>query len=263
MEALFGGLDRFAIFFPLLVRVGAMFVSSPVFGGRGVPNLSKAAFAALVTFLLLPATQPIHTFPETVPGYFVVILKELAVGLLLGYTVTLVFMAAQIAGQLMDVPLGFGMVNVIDPQMGTQLPILAQFQYILALLIFLSLNGHHVILMALAHSVQVVPIGEMVFDQVVSGTLISTFSTTFFLGVTMALPVLGAAFLTDVAMGMIARAIPQINVFVTGFPVKIIAGLLALAVALPAYVALIGRISGVGGTLAEWLWRLIGGTGGA
>lgn len=248
--------DNLFHFLALLMRGGGLFLTMPLFGGPGVPPHVKVGLAALVAALLFPII-PAQTAPvETIELVFVV-LQELAVGLGMGFIVSLFLYALQVAGQLMDVPIGFGMVNVLDPQFGGQIPIMGQFLNITAVLVFFSINGHHAVLRAFSDSYALIPIGAAAWDGAITDVALRTVSTTFVLGVRIAVPVIAASFLTDVALGIVNRAVPQINVFITGYPIKIFLGILVIAVALPVYVGLLGVVFGDGGDMMRWLWQFI------
>ena len=140
--------------------------------------------------------------------------------------------------------MGFGMANVIDPLSSLQVPLIAQFQYLLAALIFLCIDGHHWLLQAIAASFKVIS-----FSEVLSSTnsvllhpvkaavfLVEMFRDIFIIAIKISAPTMVALFLTSVALGILARAVPQINIFILGFPIKIAVGLLSLATSLPLFV---------------------------
>ncbi len=243
-------------FFPVLVRVSGLVMAAPIIGGRGVPPQVRVALTFVTALLLYPSLS-VPPVPSTVLSYFAVIIRELLVGLGLGFSVTLVFSAIYLAGQLIDVPMGFGMVNVVDPQSGTQVPILAQFQYILAALIFFSVGGHHALLQALAASFALIPIGSGLPKGNLAGVVVQIFASMFYLGVRLSLPLVAGLVLTDVALGIIARAVPRVNVFMLEFPAKILLGLLLLLALLPGYISVLARIFGTQGELARVLETFI------
>lgn len=244
-------------FLPVLVRISGLVMALPIFGGRGVPAQVKIGLA-FVTALVLYPTLPDMPSLETVPGYYTVILKELLVGICLGFAVTLVFSAIYLAGQLIDVPMGFGMVNVVDPQSGLQVPIFAQFQYVLAALIFLAIGGHHGVLRALSSSFTLIPIGSSIPISSLPMAMLNVFANMFYLGVKLSLPLITGLLLADIALGIVARAVPQINIFVVGFPAKIIIGISLFVFVLPAYVALLAQIFSSEGELGGVLRGILG-----
>lgn len=240
----------------LLLRVGALLIAMPLFGGPGVPQHVKIGLAGLIALLLAPIVEP-GTVPEDLFMLLITSAQEIAVGLSLGFIVSLFFLGLQLAGQLMDIPVGFGMVNVLDPHFGGQIPILGQFQNVLAVLIYFTINGHHGILRALADSYSYVPIGTAAWNGALVDVMVRTVSSMFALGVRIGLPIMAAAFLTDIALGIVNRAVPQINVFITGYPIKIAVGLFTIVVALPVYVGLLGVVFGDGGDMLRTVMQFL------
>ena len=244
-------------FLPVLVRVLGLVMASPIFGGRGVPAQVKIGLSVVTAMALYPVLPVDVLSMETVAGYYVVVLKELMVGIGLGFAVTLVFSAIYLAGQLIDVPMGFGMVNVVDPQSGLQVPIFAQFQYVLAALIFLAVRGHHALFQALASSFALIPIGGKLPGRAWPMAVLDLFAKMFYLGVKLSLPVVMGLLLADIALGIVSRAVPQINIFVVGFPAKILIGISLFVLMIPAYVALLAQVFGAQGELGLALKRLL------
>lgn len=185
------------------------------------------------------------------------LIQEVLVGLIIGFMVNFTFYAIQMAGYFFDVSLGFGVVNIIDPNTGTEMPVLGQFNYILALIIFLAINGHHTLILSLIQSYEIIKPGMLFIHKEAVGIVVSAFSRMFYLGFQIGVPIIGALFLTDVAMGIVAKLIPQINVFVMGFPVKIILGVLLLIVFLPVYVYLVAYLFGTNGEAFDFLRHML------
>jgi flagellar biosynthetic protein FliR len=166
------------------------------------------------------------------------ILREVLVGLLIGFAAALFFAAVQTAGAFIDLQMGFAMANVFDPATGANSPIMGQFKHIVLTLVFLSMNGHHFLLRALMDSYQWVPLSNRLFREMydggVSGFLVRTFTETFMIALQVAAPLVVAMFLTDVGLGFLARTAPQYNVFIIGIPLKILLGLVMLLMLLPS-----------------------------
>ncbi len=160
--------DNLFHFLALLMRGGGLFLTMPLFGGPGVPSHVKVGLAALVAGLLFPVIPMQTPAPLETVELVLVVAQELGVGLGMGFIVSLFLYALQVAGQLMDVPIGFGMVNVLDPHFGGQIPIMGQFLNILAVLVFFSINGHHAVLRAFADSYALIPIGAAAWDGAIA-----------------------------------------------------------------------------------------------
>lgn len=239
----------------IFLRISSFLVAIPLFG-PGVPSLAKLGLGALLTLLIRPVV-PVPPLPEELLEYALVVVGEVAVGLAMGLVVTTVMAALYVAGQFIDVPMGFGMVNVVDPQTGAQIPVIAQFQFVIAMLLLFVVNGHHVLLRVLAESFVALPIGGAGVGGGMVEVVTQVFSAMFLLGLRIALPVMGALFIADVSLGIVARAVPQINVFFVGFPLKIALGFTMLTLILPAFVLLMEQVLGPSGVMADQLSRLV------
>ena len=248
--------DELLQFLFVLMRVTAMLMALPLFGGPGVPIHLRVGLGSLTALLLMPAVAPGPADPG-LGDLLVIIAQEVFVGLSMGFVVSLTFYALQVAGHLMDVPIGFGMVNILDPHFGGQVPILGQFYNALATLIFFTINGHHALLRALAASYEMIPLGGAAWRGELMEVMVEAVAGMFALGVRLAVPVLAAAFLTDVALGIVSRAVPQINVFITGYPIKIAVGIVTVAVALPVYVGFLAAVFGDNGEMLRRLWQFV------
>lgn len=247
---------------PVLLRVSGLFLVAPVFGSHFVPAQVKV-FIILVTTLAVYPMAVAASAPAA--GAFAggdlwamvaVAVRELAVGLLLGYASLLAFVGIQVAGQFLDTEMGFGIINVIDPQLNQVSPLLGNFQYLLALLIFLATNGHYTLLSGLAQSYRILPMGgpRAAAGEPLLGFVMSLFSGLFVTALKVAAPVLAAMFLTTVALGLLSRAVPQLNIFMIGLPAKAIVGLALMALLMPGYLALLENVlGGIGPTLSRLL----------
>jgi len=259
MEILASWLDRMDLFLVILARVSGIFLMTPVFGSQQVPGQVKVSLSLILTALIgttlnLGDTQ----LPSQLLAFVMVIVSEMAIGFLIGFLVYLTFAAVTVAGQVIDMQMGFGIVNVIDPQFGTQLPLLGNFQYLLALLVFLGLNGHHVVLTALFKSYDIIPLNGFQFSGGLVEYLIQLVAGMFVTAVKIGAPIVGALFAADFAMGVLARTVPQLNIFVVGLPVKVFLGLLVLLGVMPLYVWVVGRLLSTGFRELDMLLHLIG-----
>jgi len=232
--------QNLTVFLLMFARISAMLVTAPVLGSRNVPVAAKAGLSILLSYILLPLYGgQVQPLAEGFLPYALLIGKEAILGLILGYFCLLVFQAVQAAGHLLDMQIGFGIVNVFDPQFGGQVPLLGNFKYILAIIVFLISNGHHVVLTALADSFNLLPIGNWTLPLTITDFFAGAVVNVFIIALKVSLPVMVAIFLTDLALGILARMIPQMNLFVVGIPGKLIIGVLMLALALPVYVLLL------------------------
>lgn len=233
------------VFMLIFCRITAFFVISPVFTSRGIPPSYKIGLSAIIALIVYFSFGLGEVVPQDL-SYVILIVQEVLVGLLLGFTAYLIMTVVQTAGALIDIQIGFSMANVIDPFTGTSSPLIGNFKYYLALLVFLSMNGHHYLFDAIMYSYDWIPITGDVFGKIHDGNvtdfLVRTFSHSFVLALQMAAPLVAALFLTDVGLGFLARTAPQFNVFVIGIIIKIIVGLVLLMLLMPMLVSLFDHL---------------------
>ena len=213
---------------------------TPIFGAQNVPVYIKAGLALIISYILFPLlAQPGILWPvNSLFAYAFLVICEFLMGLMFGFAASLIFASVQMTGHLLDTQIGFGMVNIIDPQFGQQIPLIGNFKYILALLIFLTTNGHHILLSAFLSSFKMIPVTHVVYhSNALASVITDMVVNTFVIALKISLPVLVALLLTDIALGILSRTMPQMNIFVVGIPAKIIVGLFVLSIGLPFYVA--------------------------
>lgn len=230
-------------FLMVLGRLSGLFISAPIFASRQMPGRIKVLIVILLSAIMSSFVHIKYAVKLDSPAVFIAALAaEVFIGYAIGFVAYMVFGAIQLAGQFMDTQMGFSIVNVLDPQSGLQVPLMGNFNYLLALLIYLSINGHHYLLQAVAQSYNVIPVlglnlGKDFIDLV---TIIST--NMFVIAVKISAPIVVAVLITDVSMGFISRTVPQMNIFMVGLPVKIAVGLLAMIILIPVYIWFIGAL---------------------
>ncbi|HPH96552.1 MAG TPA: flagellar biosynthetic protein FliR [Anaerolineaceae bacterium] len=222
---------QFQLFFLVFTRVIAILVQIPVFGASAVPNQIKIGLAFVLSMVVMP-WQPLPAEAEAMPWvlFAVGIGRELLVGILAGFSASLVFGAFQIAGSLMDLSTGFSAGQMFNPALGEVGSSMSQFFSIMAILYFLIINGHHSFLMGLQMTFTLLPVNQALPELTYERLLIMT-NGMILTGIQIAMPVLGALLLTDLTLGLLSRVAPQIQVFFLGMPVKIWVGLIGLALA--------------------------------
>lgn len=208
---------------------------APVFGARGVPVAIKLGIAGSFTVIIYPmisATQP--TIPVDFLPYVAVVVKEIMVGLVIGYVIYTLTAVLQGAGQLIDFQMGFTMGSAIDPVYGVQSPMMGNFQMILATMLMLATNSHHYLIAALVKSYAYIPLNPSNIPT--NFTFYShLFANVVALSIQIALPVFGALLVSDLGVGLLSRTVPQLNIFSVVFPVKIIFGFVILFLAVPFF----------------------------
>ena len=230
--------SQFAWLLLLFLRVMGLFVLSPVLGRRNVPAPVKIGLSLLISYLFLMASPPgagIDAAAADLLPYAMLCVKELLVGLVLGYMTTLFFDVALMAGQLMDVQIGFGMAQIYDPDMQAQVSLLGSFLNYGLLLYFFLVNGHHTLIRILQFTFEKIPVGQVVIGAAIADVCVKAFGLAISMAVSVALPIIAAELILEVILGIMIRSVPQLNIFVVGLSVKILVGLLVLALFIPFF----------------------------
>lgn len=219
----------------IFVRVMALLMVAPIFGSRSFPIVPRVATALLLAFVLVSVNG--HSMVEitSTPQFVVLLVEEALIGLLIGFASTIVFVGLQYAASLMGVQSGLSMATALDPGMQNQTTVLDQFYAVLAGLIFLSMDGHHLVLLGLQRSMDVMSTQKLAVDDLMLNRLIVLTGNIFVIAVQVALPVMGTLLVADIAMALMARMVPQLNVFALGFPVKLALGLLVMLLTVPLF----------------------------
>lgn len=228
--------DKFLVLLLVFIRMSSLFVVTPVFGRRELPAYLKIGLAFFCSYILVPLLGNVNVEYTNILSFAVIAAKEFFVGIIIGYVSFLVFSALYVAGQIIDIQIGFGMVNVLDPTMNTQVPITGNFIYILATLFFLTIDGHHILISALFKSYSLLPINGFEFTEAMVNNAVNIFAEVFVIGFKISIPVLAATLLAEVALGILSKTVPQMNVFVVGIPLKIAIGLLTIFVMMPVFI---------------------------
>jgi flagellar biosynthetic protein FliR len=239
--------------------VSAILFVLPVFDSRSIPILFQVGLAISLSLLLYPLVHLDTTFAlANLFSFAFWVGAEIALGVVIGMSVKMFFTGIQLAGQFAGFQMGLAIANVMDPATSAQLPILAQFKNLFAMLIFLVTNAHHWFLRALVESFTLVPPFQIHVHDNLFAAVMAMAANIFIIAIKVGAPVMGAMLITSVAFGMLARTVPQMNVFIVAMPVKIILGLIFLAISLPYMAAFLGdRFSHLGRDLVQ-LIKLMG-----
>ncbi|MBI4643912.1 MAG: flagellar biosynthetic protein FliR [Deltaproteobacteria bacterium] len=221
-------------FFLVVIRVGCILFFLPIWDSRLVPAQIRIYSILVISLALTPAVAgALPPFPQTWLAAAGLVLRELLLGLSLGLVVRYVFSGIQMAGELMGIQMGFGMVTLVDPQSGIPTTLMSDLLMLTATVLFLSVDGHHLLLAVLAQSFGEVPVGG---PAMIPGSLFAFLvplgSLMFQLSVKLVAPIILVLFLTQIAMGLVARTVPQVQVMILAFPVTIILGLVFLSLTL-------------------------------
>jgi flagellar biosynthesis protein FliR len=237
------------------LRIGAFYFAVPIIGARTVPARLKIILSLFTTILLVPVlpAAPVISF-LSLPG-FIAIIQEVLIGLALGFAMQVVLHVFLLAGQFVALKMGLGFASMNDPSSGVSVTILSQFYLLLSTLIFLSINGHLVILQLMINSFTSFPIasGGMGFEQFKA--IVDMGSWMFNAGLLIALPLFTSLLIVNMSFGVMSRSAPQLNVFTVGFPITLILGFIlmwfTLANFLPVFFSIIDEGLGTMRILAE------------
>lgn len=230
------GADKLQIFLLVLLRISGLFLISPILAHRSVPTMAKVGLVLMLTIILTAVLPPSEIGPITSLWQLLgCAFREVVVGSLIGFTFAMLFMAVHGAGSVVGYQIGFAMAMVLDPTTQTNQSVMSQLWFVVAVLTFLTINGHHLIISALADSYLVMPAGFVSMDGSAGELIIKYSFYVFVLALKLAAPAMVTLFLTDVALGIVAKMMPTMNVFIVGFPLKIGTGLLVIAFSLPVF----------------------------
>jgi len=220
----YGEFERFLF---VLVRVSAFILFVPILGSTQFPARIKIGFILLLSLSVFPLVRNLPLpEPRGVLDFTLYLFSEATAGLVLAFATRLIFTAVQIAGTVVDFQMGFGVVNVIDPQTQSQVSITAQFHNIFTILLYLALNAHHWTIYSLVESFQLINPAEFSVTAGTMALLLKLFAGTFVVAVKIAAPIMAILLFISVGLGLVARTVPQMNVFIVGFPLQIGVGLL-------------------------------------
>lgn len=245
---------QFLGFLLILARVSSVLVFAPLFGSDSVPRQLKVMLALILSLTLASALGFPPPLLNVSGGWLIALFGEVLLGMAIGFVSGLVFTAVQVGGEMIGLQMGFGIVNVIDPAANVEISIIGQLKFILALLVFLAVRGHHMIIEALMLSFQQSPPGAAVLSAGTGGVITQLFGLIFEVGLRVAAPVILALLVISAATGIISRSVPQVNFLVVGFAFRIGMGLLVLLFGISFYVGYLGDLFQ---DLPGQLWGLI------
>ena len=232
--------EVFKVFLLVMVRFAGLIVSAPVIGSRNFPARAKVGLSAMIAILITPSVAALEQpLPTEALAFVRFGAGEVLIGLMIGLVMTLVFGAVQVAGQVIDMLSGFAMMNVFNPALETQVPIFGFFLFVIAALYLLVMDGHHMMITAMVSTFRRIPLGGFVIRPELLREMSMWGRAMFYDGLRIAAPAAGALLLAYVTMGLLGRVVPQIHLFVVGFPVTIALGLLTVAFMLTSYVQIL------------------------
>ena len=234
---------QFVIYLMIFTRVISAIVTAPVVGHVAVPAPLKIGLGLFIAFIVFPFVSHITPVSNLMLGELVlIVIKEIVLGVLIGFVLGILFSGVRYAGELISLSMCLSIANVFDPESSQDNPVVGEFLYITTLLLFLVLNGHHFVFEALQASFSTVPLGAFVFSGSLMHLLIKLTALVFIVGVKIAAPVLVACFLTNFGLSILARVMPQANIFMLAFPITIGVGLLVLFSSTPILIVVFKKL---------------------
>lgn len=233
------------IFWPFL-RVLAVFTSAPVFSSRAFTVRSRIALAFLVALAGQASLPEMPVIGFNDPRALGVLIQQVGIGLAMGFCVRLVFAAVELAGEVVGFQMGLNFAAFFDPALNSQSSAVARFFSQMTSLLFVVMNGHLMVLMAVTKSFQAFPLDQDFLHALSIMKLHTLGSELFASGLWMALPMVGMLLFSNLAMGVVSRVAPQMNIFAVGFPITLVVGLIGIAYTLPMldqpFLSLMGRV---------------------
>ncbi|MCX8117510.1 MAG: flagellar biosynthetic protein FliR [Desulfobacterota bacterium] len=226
----------------VVVRVAPIVFLMPLFQSRNVPQRVKAAITLILSLVLFPSVAIEETaFPSEPVGFGLLVFSEMAIGLVLGLSIRMVFAGLQLAGEIAGTQMGFGMARVMDPQFGSESTVMTEFYFLIGLLLFLSVDGHHWFFRALAQSFQLIRPGGIHLQEGLFDQFLRLSGRMFVLAIQIVAPLLAILLLIKIALGIIARTMPQMNLLMASFPLTIGLGLIMIGLSLDLFWVSLGK----------------------
>ncbi len=252
-------LNAFGLFLMALMRFGAFFINIPVFSETFIPNQHKAAIASLSALLILPSLMMSHQMPAlSIIGYGVMAVKEIALGFTMGYIVLMVTAILRFAGSIIGMQIGFSFVQVADPSSNQSLGLISEFFQLAGTLIFLVINGHLIMFNAFYKSFALIPPAKATIDGGIMQEIIAHSNMLFICGLQISMPVIAIILMGDVALGIISRTVPKMNIFQLSFAVKIVIGMVLIVKLFPILSDIIKYLLKISIDKSEILIRAVG-----
>jgi flagellar biosynthetic protein FliR len=235
-------IDRFQAFLVCAARVASLISSMPIFSGGQTPMKMRLGVALTLALVVFPVVEPLLPAVDFSPvGLGLLMVQEVILGLMLGFVAQLVFTAVEFGGTVVGYQMGFAAANVFDPQNQRQISLMSQFQNVLAILIFLSLDIHHLFLRVLVQSYDILPPGKLDMSGEAVPYLMALAGNMFVLGIKFSAPVLAVLLLSGLVLGILSRVFPQLNVFMLSFPLNIGLAFLTIGLTLGLMTTLLSR----------------------
>ena len=233
-------MQLFAVGLLAFARIVLVFVQAPIFGSHHVPKPILAGMAVTMTLAMYPHIPVPDDVPQDLFPFIGALLSQVCVGLVIGYVSFLVMAAAQFGGEMLDIQMGLSVAASFDPASHGAVNLLRKVHFYLAMNLYLILDGHHALIRAIDASFRVIPVTYFRITGDIAVEMIRLSGNLLVIGTQVAAPALAALFITQCALGLLARVAPQMNVFMLSFPLNIGIGLTLLTFSLPLILRLLG-----------------------
>lgn len=226
--------DTYIVGFVLLFfRFAALFIATPIFSHQNIPMTIKAAMAFFFTIVFYSSLPPLQIEINFIT-VLIAILSEFMFGLAIGIVLQLAYNVITFAGGQISFMMGFSMASAIDPQTGVSMPIISQFLSLMGLMVLMAMDLHHWLLLFIDNSLSTIPLGGFIMSEDLFSYIIHATSNMFMVGFMIAFPIIALSWLADIIFGMLMKTMPQFNLLVIGFPIKIMVSFVVLIATLTA-----------------------------
>lgn len=233
-------------FLLVLFRISGMMLSAPLFNMRNIPSMVKIGMAFTIALILFPLHSAHLVIPKDLIQFSIIAMQETIIGLLLGFTANLTFMALQMAGEFISMQMGLSVAHVLDPITQNQSPLVGQFFFYFAVMVFLGLNVHHALIAGIDRSFTAIPLGHFIGEgHLTASVMVERFiylgSGLFLMAMTVGVPVMSILLVSEISIAFVAKVMPQMNVFMVAMPVKLALGLMTIMLSLPYLSGVLGE----------------------
>ena len=230
--------DNIDVFLLIIVRLLGFFIILPVLSGSNIPLMVRTLLAMSMAYIIFSSTLVIHVhYYPTILGFGMLAAGEFITGFLMAYVVYIVFSVLFLVGQMIDMQIGFSMVSVLDPITQIQVPIAGNLLFMTMGVMLVQSGGLHSFISALFFSYDVMPIGHTVIinNASIINSLLLLMADYFVMGVQIAMPIVGSLLILTIALGILVKSVPQMNIFVVGIPIKLLLGLIIFFFIIPVF----------------------------
>ncbi len=221
---------NYTVFIMLLVRISGMIFFNPLLSRRSVPTMIKAGLVLAVSVILMNTMADVSLSIDSPIEFAYIALKELGIGWVFGFILQLYMSIILISGEVMDMQMGVSMSKVYDPSSNVQMPLSGSFLNVMFMVLFFLSNSHLTMIRMFMVSYNIIPVGAGTFNLEIGSYIAQLFSSILALSLQLALPVMAIEIITEASMGVLMKAIPQINVFVVNIQIKLLVGILVILI---------------------------------